>query len=73
MTANNGATMWPRIGKAATLAAVAIFVSCRPSGSPAAERVARAARGAGDIVIGVAWPWAARREVRYGEGLDMAG
>lgn len=72
MPANHSRTRWPRIGKAATLATLAIFVSCRPSGSPAAERVARAARGEGDIVIGVAWPWAARREVRYGEGLDMA-
>ena len=72
MTANHGGTRWPRIGRAATLAALAILVTCRTSGSPAAERVARAVRGEGDIVIGVAWPWAARREVRYGEGLDMA-
>jgi branched-chain amino acid transport system substrate-binding protein len=42
------------------------------SGSPAAERVARAERGDGDIMIGVAWPWEARREVRYAEGLEMA-
>jgi branched-chain amino acid transport system substrate-binding protein len=57
---------------AVVLAASAVFGACRPSGSPAAERIARAGRGAGDIVVGVAWPWATRRAVRYGEGLDMA-
>ena len=40
--------------------------------SPREERVTRAARNAGDVVIGVAWPWAARREIRYAEGLRMA-
>lgn len=57
---------------AAAFAALIMIGACSSSGSPAAERVARAERRTGDIVVGVAWPWAARREVRYGEGLDMA-
>jgi branched-chain amino acid transport system substrate-binding protein len=40
------------------------LVSCAP---------ARAADGAtADVVIGVAWPWAAHPEIRFGQGLDMA-
>jgi branched-chain amino acid transport system substrate-binding protein len=54
------------------MVALAAFGACRPAGSPATERIARAERGAGDIVVGVAWPWGARRQVLYGEGLDMA-
>lgn len=46
--------------------------ACQSSHSPAEERVARARRGSSEIVIGVAWPWAARRAVRYAEGLEMA-
>ncbi len=46
--------------------------ACGPAGSPAARRAANAERGGGEIVVGVAWPWASRKEVRYGEGLDMA-
>ena len=38
----------------------------------AEQRTARAARGQGDIVLGVAWPWQARREIQFGAGLDMA-
>jgi branched-chain amino acid transport system substrate-binding protein len=72
MTANSGAAKWARIGAALSLAVLIIGGACGPSGSPAAGRVARAERGVGDVVVGVAWPWMARKEVRYGEGLDMA-
>jgi branched-chain amino acid transport system substrate-binding protein len=71
MTSNSRATKWWRICAALSLAAIAIG-ACGPAGSPAAARAARAERGTGDIVVGVAWPWAARKQVRYGEGLDMA-
>ncbi len=72
MTANSAGGAWTRLGTTITLVACIILGACRPSGSPATERIARAERAAGSIVVGVAWPWAARREVRYGEGLDMA-
>ena len=71
MISNSGATKCSRIGAALWLAALTVG-ACGRSGSPAAARAARAERGTGDIVVGVAWPWAARKQVRYGEGLDMA-
>ncbi len=46
--------------------------ACGPGGSTAEERAARAARATGEVIVGVAWPWTARRGVRYGEGLEMA-
>ncbi|HEU4586885.1 MAG TPA: ABC transporter substrate-binding protein [Gemmatimonadaceae bacterium] len=54
------------------LCTLLIAGACGPAGSPAARRAASAERGAGPIVVGVAWPWASRKEVRYAEGLDMA-
>ena len=42
------------------------------SSSTIDQRAARAGRASGDIVIGVAWPWQARSEMRFGDGLDMA-
>ncbi|HEY9479897.1 MAG TPA: ABC transporter substrate-binding protein [Gemmatimonadaceae bacterium] len=74
MTANRGRSIgWgPRARSALVLSALLLPGACRWSGSPAAERIARAERGVGDIVIGVAWPWAARGEVRYADGLEMA-
>lgn len=56
---------------AAVLAALAV-TACLGSRSPGDERTRRATRGTGDIVIGVAWPWEARKEIHYGEGLQMA-
>lgn len=72
MKGNRDAANRRRIGAAVLFSALLLAVGCRASHSPAAERVERASRGVGDIVIGVAWPWAARKGVRYGEGLDMA-
>ena len=60
------------ISTAVGVSAMMLFGACHSSHSPAEERVANARRATGDIVIGVAWPWAARKEVRYGEGLTMA-
>lgn len=39
---------------------------------PREERVHRARDGRGDLVIAAAWPWDLRKEIRYGEGLQMA-
>lgn len=39
---------------------------------PKEERVHRAKDGHGDLVIAAAWPWDLRKEIRYGEGLQMA-
>ncbi len=36
------------------------------------ERVHRAKKGHGELVIAAAWPWELRKEIRYGEGLEMA-
>jgi branched-chain amino acid transport system substrate-binding protein len=57
--------------RTAVLSLLLLLPACAPR-PPREERAARAARGAGDVVIGVAWPWAARREIRYAEGLRMA-
>jgi branched-chain amino acid transport system substrate-binding protein len=61
--------MRPSITIAAVLLAVTSACAER---SAREERAARAARATGDVVIGVAWPWAARSEIRYAEGLRMA-
>jgi branched-chain amino acid transport system substrate-binding protein len=52
--------------------ALLVVGACGQAASPAARRAATAERESGEIIVGVAWPWAARKEVRYGEGLDMA-
>ncbi|HET7584236.1 MAG TPA: ABC transporter substrate-binding protein [Gemmatimonadaceae bacterium] len=60
------------IRAAALLLTIALIGACRSTRTPAEERIAHAKDGTGDVVIGVAWPWAARKEVRFGEGLQMA-
>jgi branched-chain amino acid transport system substrate-binding protein len=40
--------------------------------TPGEERVRRARRSTGDIVIAAPWPWEKRKEIRFGEGLSMA-
>lgn len=61
-----------RARPAALLAALAALAACATDRSPAAERAERANAARGDVVIGVAWPWAAYKEIRYGQGLEMA-
>jgi branched-chain amino acid transport system substrate-binding protein len=56
----------------AVVMGVALLVGCRARRDPAAERVVRAAKASGDVTIAVPWPWALRKEIRYGEGLQMA-
>jgi branched-chain amino acid transport system substrate-binding protein len=60
-----------RAGVAALLA-LALLGACRGAQSVAEVRAARAARAAGDIVVGVAWPWESRKQIRFGEGLQLA-
>jgi branched-chain amino acid transport system substrate-binding protein len=45
---------------------------CSRGHDPAEERVLRARKAQGDVVVAAAWPWALRKEIRYGEGLDLA-
>jgi branched-chain amino acid transport system substrate-binding protein len=52
-------------------ALVIAIVACGGT-TPADQRAARARRNTGDIVIAVAWPWRARSEMRFGDGLEMA-
>jgi branched-chain amino acid transport system substrate-binding protein len=46
--------------------------ACHGTRAPAEERVARAERGRGDVVVAVAWPFERRHQIRFGEGLDLA-
>lgn len=64
---------------AAHLTAVCVVVvllgwvaACGRPTDPAQERVYRAREGKGDLVIAAAWPWDLRKELRYGEGLQLA-
>lgn len=52
-------------------AAPLAFFACGPD-DPAALRARHAAAADGDLVIGVAWPWASRTQGLFAEGLDMA-
>ncbi len=60
------------ISAAAAIGLLGFAGACAGSPTLAAERAARATRGRGDVVIAVVWPWAARTEIRYWEGLEMA-
>ncbi|HET9626834.1 MAG TPA: ABC transporter substrate-binding protein [Kofleriaceae bacterium] len=59
-----------RFDRLAVLCLVAL-AACRAR-EPREERVHRAREGHGDLVIAAAWPWELRKEIRYGEGLQMA-
>ncbi len=59
-------------GRLLFISLVVAASSCGRGASPDVERAVRGERGSGDVVVAVAWPWAARSEVRFGEGLDMA-
>lgn len=57
--------------RSTALLALSLLAACSGDRAPAAERVARA-EGNGDVVVGVAWPWEARADVLYEEGLELA-
>ncbi len=69
MTSGNGR----RYGAAWLLACCALLAAgCGGSKDPAVQRVTRAREGRGELLIAAAWPWELRKEIRYGEGLEMA-
>jgi branched-chain amino acid transport system substrate-binding protein len=49
-----------------------VLAACRGPADPAQQRVETARLGTQDVVIAAAWPWQLRKEIRYGEGLQMA-
>lgn len=51
---------------------VALLSAACSSREPREERVHRAKEGSGELVIAAAWPWELRKEIRYGEGMQMA-
>ncbi len=59
-----------------TLAVLALLAlagaSCSRDRDPSSERVRRAESGTGDLVVGAAWPWEARKQLLYGQGVDLA-
>ncbi len=69
-------TLSRRRRQAALLAAVfcvaALALSCTFTRDAAAERERLARDGSGELVIAAPWPWALRKEIRYGEGLLLA-
>ncbi|HEX8271369.1 MAG TPA: ABC transporter substrate-binding protein [Longimicrobiaceae bacterium] len=58
------------------LAALALLAlvgaACSRERDPAEERVRRAESGSGDLVVGAAWPWEARKQLLYGQGMELA-
>jgi branched-chain amino acid transport system substrate-binding protein len=56
---------------AIALLLLALSTAC--TGASAADtRLAQGGEANGDVVIAVVWPWQALRQVRYGDGLDLA-
>jgi branched-chain amino acid transport system substrate-binding protein len=51
---------------------VLLAAACGKTEDTPEQRATRAARAQGEIVIGAAWPWAARKEMLYGQGMDLA-
>ncbi|HEX8391720.1 MAG TPA: ABC transporter substrate-binding protein [Longimicrobium sp.] len=61
-----------RIRLAPSLAALlALAAACGP-GSPAEQRARLGREGKGDITVAAVWPFQARGEIRFAEGLQMA-
>jgi branched-chain amino acid transport system substrate-binding protein len=72
MTNGFGRGRGARDAALAVLAALLLLSACGGPKDPAAQRVKRAREGRGDILIAAAWPWELRKEIRYGEGLELA-
>lgn len=71
MSEGVGSGRW-LVGAVGLAAFGALCSACLGARSPSEERSLRAARGKGDVVIAAVWPWELRKELRYGDGLDMA-
>jgi branched-chain amino acid transport system substrate-binding protein len=58
----------------ALLAAAALLPlsACAGRRTPAEQREARASSKEGEIVLAAVWPWATRKEIHFGEGVDLA-
>jgi branched-chain amino acid transport system substrate-binding protein len=52
--------------------AVLFIVQCQGRRSPLEERARQARGGSGDVVLAAVWSWDRRKEVRFGDGLQMA-
>ncbi len=59
-------------GKLFLLLAVVATGACSRARSASDERAERTVRAGSTIDIAVVWPWKARKELLYGQGLDMA-
>jgi len=64
--------MRKRLTTGAAAALLVAAAGCSSWRTPAEERVVRAARGRGDIVVAAVWPWELRKDLKYGEGIDLA-
>lgn len=56
----------------ACVLALAAATSACSTPTSADERVARARRNSGEIVVGAAWAWTARKNILFGEGMNLA-
>src|SRR5438105_607972 len=56
----------------ASVASASLLAGCGAWRTAGEERLVRATRARGDLVVAVAWPWEMRKELRYAEGLDLA-
>src|ERR1700750_1136015 len=54
------------------LAAALALAACTGSDEPTAQRAKRAEHGTGPVVVGAAWPWEARKNVLYAQGMELA-
>ncbi|MDB4951527.1 MAG: hypothetical protein JWM27_4176 [Gemmatimonadetes bacterium] len=62
----------PRRAALAVLLAAWAAGACAGSRTPQQARAARARDAKGDVLVAAVWPWEAMKEVRYGQGVDMA-
>lgn len=60
-----------RIRLGLSLAVMAAAAACGP-GSPAEERARLGREGRGEIIVAAVWPFKARGEIRFAEGLQIA-
>jgi branched-chain amino acid transport system substrate-binding protein len=56
----------------ALLAASLLLGGCGMGRDTPGERIHRAEKGTGDILIGAAWPWKARQDLLYSQGMELA-